>query len=88
MKMIEAYQGKDSVNLNEILNNHIFNRDKLSLCPQLILLFLKLMSASLSLFTPSTLYPLTFSFLTFAFELLAPTQTASTLLPDSDLAVL
>ena len=88
MKMIEAHQGQDSVNLNEILNGHIFNSDKMNICPQLILLFLKMMSASLSLFTPSTLYPMTFSLLTFAFELLAPTQTASALLPDLDLAVL
>jgi hypothetical protein len=86
--MIEAHQGQVSVNLNEVLSNHIFNREKMSLCPQLIFLFLKLMSASLSLFTSSTLYPLTFSLLTFGFELLAPTQTASTLLPDLDIAVL
>jgi hypothetical protein len=54
----------------------------------MILLFLKMMSASLSLFTSSTLYPLTFSLLTFGFELLAPKQTASALLPDLDIAVL
>ena len=84
--MIESHL--DSVNLTDILTTHIFNRDKLSLCPQLIHLFLKLLSASLSLLPPSALYPLTLTLLTFAYDLLAPAPTATAPLPDLDLALL
>ena len=88
LKLIEAHQSLDSVNLNEILNSQIFNRDHITMCPNMVLFFLKLMPASISLFNSSTLYALSFSLLTFAYELLAPTQTASALLPEFDIAAI